>query len=121
MDFKRIAPELSVLILLGLTAMVLSRMGPLTVRPELAVREELPDQIPGFETEEVLHCQNSSCLRPVVFKAEEPVESCGRCGGVLDPWSHGEHKLLPKDTGLTRKVYRNRSGRSFSVAIVNQI
>lgn len=118
MDLKRIAPEISVLILLGSVAGVLATMGPLRVRPGLAVRDSLPATIPGFTTEEVMHCQNSSCMRPVIFDSHDSVDACARCGSELDPWSLGEHRLLPEDTGLYRNVYRARDGRPFAVAIV---
>ena len=118
MDVKRILPELSVLGLLGATAGVFVAMGPLHVRPELAVTEGLPENILGYTTEEVRHCQNTTCLRPVIFEARDAIDACPRCGGELNARSQGERLVLPKDTGLHRKVYRDRSGRTFSVAIV---
>ena len=82
------------------------------------IRPQLPSKAGDWQGRDVFYCQNEQCHRS--FESDEigVRRTCPLCGGVLDSVSLGERTLLPPDTVLVRKIYRNSGGEQVVVTIV---
>ena len=85
---------------------------------ELPVKMVLPENMDGYQSFDVLHCQNENCLKS--FSSEDLTNtlSCPECGGKLDLVSVAEYQLLPRDTKILHKSYKSASGQIFMVSVV---
>ena len=82
------------------------------------VRTELPAQVGEWQGEDVFYCQNEQCLRSFPVSELGGKRTCPICDGPLDKVALGERILLPPDTLLVRKVYRNPQGSQVYATIV---
>ena len=79
----------------------------------------LPENIPGFTSDEVLYCQNEQCC--AVYRQSllgDSVANCPKCGKALDKVTLGENVILPPDTQFRRRLYYSTSGAEFLVSVV---
>lgn len=110
-------PYLTVICLLALTIVALLCLPDGSVLEDPWAMPELPDNIGNYRGEEILFCQNPTCRRS--FVAGELEEgSCPSCGGEMGLISLEEKSLLPEDTIIVRKIYRDPEGTSITVSIV---
>ncbi|MEI6564435.1 MAG: exosortase C-terminal domain/associated protein EpsI [bacterium] len=111
---------LALLALLGLTALLAHRIQTLGVAAATTadVRQELPAQVGEWQGEDIFYCQNEQCMRSFLASELNVPRACLACGGRLDKVALGERNLLPADTIIARKSYRNAGGESLSVTIV---
>lgn len=79
-----------------------------------------PARVDGFAGSTPLYCQNDQCLQ-VVDAESLPAGAprvCPRCGGPLFPISLGEKNILPSDTRLLKRVYRDGAGEMLAATVV---
>ncbi len=77
-----------------------------------------PDELEGYVADDVLYCQNESCLRTFFASYVGDVTNCPACGTMLAGCSLGEKTVLPKDTTILKRVYTSGSGMQFFVSAV---
>lgn len=78
----------------------------------------LPEVIGEWQGQDVFYCQNESCTRSCLSGELDGAGICPRCGGPLKCISLGEQTLLPADTVVVRKDYREPGGGNVLVTIV---
>jgi EpsI family protein len=117
-DFER--GLLVLVVLLCLTFMISRQCREIAVAPLASadVSVNLPASIGEWRSEDIWYCQNESCSRAILESDLGKTGVCPSCGGKLDRVSLGEHNLLPADTVLVRKNYRNAHGESVVVTVV---
>ena len=79
---------------------------------EAGIILELPDQIGAWSGQELLFCSNRNCGRQFSAAQLEDPTTCPECGSPLDAMNWAERRMLPADTGLTRKYYSRPGERS---------
>jgi exosortase len=78
----------------------------------------LPVVAGDWQGRDVFYCQNEQCARSFDAGEVEGRRTCPVCDAPLDKMAVGERNLLPADTALARKVYRNSRGDQMTVTIV---
>ena len=99
---------IALLLLIGLTAGILSRPRHFTGNPEAPVTFALPAELGAYIGDEVLFCTNDQCFRDYKrseFPADATSFTCPVCSNALDTISIGERNLLPPGTPIVRRVY----------------
>lgn len=83
-------------------------------------RVELPPSIPGFEADTISFCHSETCCQSFYGREldRDRPGKCPACGGDLHEVSLGEQTILPKDTGMLKRVYIDPSGYSFVATAV---
>ena len=80
----------------------------------------LPADIPGYESDTISFCHSETCCQS--FRGRELDRDrpgkCPACGGDLHEISLGEQTILPKDTGMQKRVYIDPSGYMFVATAV---
>ena len=103
-----LSTAIALLILVGLTAGILSRPRHFTGNPEAPVTFALPAELGPYTGDEVLFCTNDQCFRDYKrseFPADATSFTCPVCSNALDTISIGERNLLPPGTPIVRRVY----------------
>jgi EpsI family protein len=108
------------LLLFGVTALLAFRVREVGVASVQTadVRQDLPEKVGEWKSEQVFFCQNDQCARSFPESELEASRICPLCGGVLDLIALGERTLLPADTKISRRIYENIRGDAITVAIV---
>ena len=101
----------------GLAA-VLFLQREVVVPPATDLLMDLPAQVGDYTGRDRFFCQNELCLKSFPDSEAGSASSCPACGGRLDRVSLGEKQLLPKDTIISRKEYRDPAGEEMAVTIV---
>lgn len=80
----------------------------------------LPTTVGGYTGIDQRFCQNERCLAVVTlpFPEAEPPAQCPTCGGRLDRVTLAENRILPKDTIILKRIYRNSIGQTMAVSVV---
>lgn len=80
----------------------------------------LPQSIPGFEADTISFCHSETCCQSFYGREldRDRPGKCPACGGELHEISLGEQTILPKDTGMIKRVYIDPSGYSFVATAV---
>ena len=78
----------------------------------------LPVHVGPWQGEDILFCQNPSCMREVAVPDASQVKACPACGGGLSFMTIPERDLLPNDTILVRKRYGNPRWQSPIMATI---
>ena len=83
-------------------------------------RVELPPAIPGFDADTISFCHSETCCQSFYGREldKDRPGKCPACGGELHDISLGEQTILPKDTGMLKRVYIDPSGYSFVATAV---
>ena len=124
MERNLFKPFLSIVVLMTIAVFALA----FTVGVELdfvpGVNMELPDQVEGWEGNELRYCHNpEACAREYrdaaffVNDLEIP-DICPDCGDPLFNMSRSEFEALPKDTEFVKSAYTNDAGGRISASIV---
>ena len=82
------------------------------------IRLHLPDSFGEWVGFEIKFCQNITCQKTYLANELKDPDQCGECGDPLYSMSFSEAQLLPPDTGMLRKSYRNPAGKKLNVSIV---
>ena len=80
----------------------------------------LPDKMPGYVVDEVRFCSNEQCAHMwLTSELKDGQTTCSVCGSGLQESSIGESTILPKDTRISKRVYRRPGdGVQFLVSVV---
>lgn len=118
METKTLKPYFVVIGLMILTSLALAFTIDVKVTNQAGIRMELPDQVGDWVGRDLRFCQNPLCLRE--FKTDElsDLEKCPVCGSELSTMTRSENDLLPSDTEILKKEYRNSKGRTLFVSVV---
>lgn len=109
-----IAPVLALSMVCAMAAVqVFSPRASLAEPPRVA----LPDAIPGFRADGVRYCSEENCSGFFHLSQLEG-ETCPKCGAALMEVSPGERQILPADTAIMKRNYRNAAGVDFLVSAV---
>jgi hypothetical protein len=63
-------------------------------------------------------CQNEDCLETHIEERSSDARACARCGGELLDIALAERRILPENTRILKKVYRDTSPEAFFVSVV---
>ena len=101
----------------------INRLPPTILEPDAFIARQLPEKLGHIQGSPVWYCQQMNCQR---MFAESEVENwdrdtkkplCAFCGHALDPLSAGEANLLPADTRILKRIYKNAQD-SYLVTVV---
>jgi hypothetical protein len=82
------------------------------------VRVELPDRVGDWSGSELRFCQNAACQQAWTLADLQGSVTCPKCGGKLDVMAAAEKSLLPPDTIMLKKQYKNSAGRTLYASVV---
>jgi EpsI family protein len=118
MEKSKIRPYVLIVGLVAFTSVLLVSMGELSLSHEASVSTELPSSLGEWKGQDVLFCQNVLCASEFRFGHTGETNLCAVCGSSLDRLSLAENRLLPDDTIVARKAYRNPRGVEMHVSVV---
>jgi hypothetical protein len=118
METRALKPHLTIIGLLVLTSLTLGFTVDVNITDVAGVKAELPDTVGAWRGEALRYCQNGSCQAVWLMSQIEGKEKCPKCDGALDPMSPTEKALLPPDTILVKKEYKNEAGRRIFASVV---
>ncbi len=118
METKTLRPYFTVIGLLIVTAALMASTVDVRSTDEAGVTLQLPDIAGEWSGQDMLFCQNPVCVREYREGELNGATRCPACGGELDRMTRAEKDILPKDTEIVKKDYRNPSGRGIYVTIV---
>lgn len=118
MENRSYAPFLTVMALLLLTSLALALTVDVRSVDEAGVAMTLPEQVGAWRGEEMRFCQNPACLRDFLVSSLANRDVCPVCGGVLADSSRAEKEILPADTVLLKKIYKDAHDHNIYVSIV---
>lgn len=78
----------------------------------------LPDRLGAWEGYDLWFCQKTTCARAYAGWEIESPDRCPACGAPLGARSVAEQGLLPADTQIRRRLYRNPQYETLAVALV---
>ena len=104
--------------LIILAALLLAVFDDIAVMDEDEVGFALPDEVGGFAGIDIVFCRNEPCQASFELEQLEDRNACPTCGGEVSDSSLAESRILPADTRVLRKRYRNVSRREMDVSIV---
>jgi len=107
---------LSVALLAALGAVLF--MGTPETSEEQPVSLDLPERVGRWQGIDVSHCQNEACLATLEAEDLRDPEVCPKCGSTLLSLSLAEERILPKGTGIAKKLYRRIPLEEISVSVV---
>jgi hypothetical protein len=85
---------------------------------EPTVRPELPASAGPWKGSEMLFCQNEKCMLGFPADGISKPGECPKCGGTLERISLAEKKILPPDTTILKKLYRDEDGAEVFATVV---
>jgi len=93
---------------------------PTVMDPDDLIAADLPARIGGYVGHALLYCQNDQCLAAIEADSLPPgaPHVCPRCGKPLAPLSLGEKTVLPPDTRILKRTYRDAAGRTLAMTVV---
>lgn len=118
METKTLKPYFVVIGLLIATMVLLSVSVDVRSTDEAGIRLRLPEQVGEWTGQDMLFCQNPVCTREYRAGDLNGATNCPVCGGDLNHMTRAERDLLPKDTEIVKKDYRNPEGRGIYTTIV---
>ncbi len=118
MKNNRVISYLIVTVALGIGIILCARTTQPSFDQSLPVCSKLPTKLSPYRSFTIYHCQNEECLKSFSSENLTSLTVCPKCGGKLDTVSLAEHRLLPKDTTILHRSYRDEVGHIFNVAVV---
>ncbi len=81
---------------------------------------KMPNKIAGCRSDDVRYCQEERCNAMFTLSRLERGREgvCPICGGEMLPIALGERTILPADTRIVKRLFRDSSGLEFLVTIV---
>jgi hypothetical protein len=101
-----------------LTSLALAYTVDVSTSDEAGVKVYLPDTIGAWTGQELRFCQNYLCRKQFTVDQLADRDHCPACGGDLNGATRDERDILPPDTVLLRKIYRNPHGARLFTTIV---
>lgn len=108
------APVLAFALVCAMAAV--QRFSPPAVLAE-PPRVALPESIPGCRADGVRYCSDENCTG-FFHLSQLKGNACLECGAELIEVSPGEKRMLPKDTVIVKRAYRNAAGVEFLVSAI---
>lgn len=118
METKALKPYFTIIGLLIVTSVLLAMTVDVRTTDEAGITLKLPDRVGDWVGQDMLFCQNPVCVREYRAGDLNGATRCPACGGDLDGMTRAEKDILPKDTEIVKKDYRNPEGRGIYVTIV---
>ena len=118
MDARTLKPYFILIALLVVTSVALAYTVDVTLTDQAGIKVVLPDKIGQWTGLEMRFCQNRTCRKAFTVNELTNRDICESCGGELASMTLDEKQLLPPDTTLLRKIYRDPQRRSVFVTIV---
>lgn len=103
--------------LLGATWIVANHAG-VRYSGQAGVRSELPERVGPWNGEDIFFCQTMTCQWAYARSELAGQTRCARCGGTFSPGSPVEWSLLPSDTEIIKKIYRQNEDPPLVASIV---
>lgn len=85
---------------------------------EPTIRPELPSSVGTWTGSDMLFCQNEPCMAGFPVDRLGKSTACPKCGGTLDRISLDEKRILPPDTVILKKLYRDDEGAEVFATVV---
>lgn len=104
--------------LLAMTAIILALQKAPASYDETGVRLELPETVGDYAGTTCLFCQNQLCERSLVAINDNGEKVCHLCKSQLSTMSVAEKTLLPPDTLVIKKRYKDDKGEVIFAMIV---
>lgn len=111
-------PGTTILAIFALACMLYAGTGDFLVDDRPDIRMALPDRLGNWTGEDVLFCQEESCLKLTRGVDISDLTQCPSCGGELDFKALGENTVLPADVDIVRKFYTHDDNRAAMVTLV---
>lgn len=118
MEARSIKPHLMVLGLLVLTSLALAFTVDVGASDEAGIKVFLPDRVGEWTGDELRFCQTPTCQASIFFSEVKEAGVCPKCNGPLATMTKVEKDLLPSDTEVLKKEYRNARGQRIYASIV---
>ncbi len=118
MEARTVKPHLIVLGLLALTSLALAFTVDVGASDEAGIKVFLPDQVGEWKGDELRFCQAPACQASIFLSDVKEGGLCPKCDGPLATMSKAEKDLLPSDTEVLKKEYRDARGRRMFASIV---
>jgi hypothetical protein len=101
-----------------LTSLALAFTVDVKTTDEAGIRMVLPDKVGDWTGQELRFCQNPSCMREWGVGDLKDRNICPSCSSEVGSMNLYEKQLLPPDTEILKKIYKNPDGQRIFVAIV---
>jgi hypothetical protein len=85
---------------------------------EAGIKVALPDRVGDWQGTEILYCQSRECQKDCRASDVGSSNTCPFCGSTVGPMTLSEKEILPGDTVLLRKEYKNPAGKRVYATIV---
>ncbi|MFH0909264.1 MAG: exosortase-associated EpsI family protein [bacterium] len=118
METRTFKPYFTLIALLVLTSIALAYTVDVTLTDQAGIKVVLPDTVGTWSGREMRFCQNRTCRKTFTVDELSNRDICEACGGELAGMTLDEKQLLPPDTQLLRKLYRDAQRRTVFVTIV---
>ena len=118
METQALKPYFTVIGVLIATSVLLATTVDVRTTDESGITLKLPDRVNEWSGQDMLFCQNPVCVREYRAGDLNGATRCPACGAELDHMTRAEKDILPKDTEIVKKDYRNPQGRGIYVTIV---
>ena len=119
MELQKHKPYLILFCIFGLMIIVVKMTGSVVTDDRLPVAIMLPDRTGLWTGVTPQFCQNSACGFSVPMENGGTGKTvCPRCGGRLESTSIAERAILPSDTIILKKNYREEKNQWISVSVV---
>lgn len=114
METRSLRPYIVIVCLMALTSLAFAFSVDVSLTDEAGVHLRLPGTLGNWSGDEIRFCQNPKCRKSWVASEIDEPELWGR----LSDKSLSEEDILPKDTGMLKKVYTHPTGRSVHASVV---
>ncbi len=102
-------------ILIAVAALAVGSEDGTQVIEAVGITLDLPDHVGQYAGKDTAYCHNRSCLKYVEGTS---AGNCPACGEELHPITFAESNVLPADTIIRKRKYRDDGGNEVSVSIV---
>ncbi|HEY8241641.1 MAG TPA: exosortase-associated EpsI family protein [Kiritimatiellia bacterium] len=118
METRTLKPYFVLIGLLAATSVALAYSVDVTLTDQAGIKVLLPDNIGPWTGREMRFCINPLCRKAFTVDELSQRNICKICGGQLDSMTLDEKSLLPADTVLLRKMYKDAGHRTIFATIV---
>ncbi len=103
---------------MAITSLALAFSVDVKLSEVAGVKAALPDHVGVWTGEDIRFCQELKCQQTLALKELTAEGKCPTCGGKTETMSLLERQMLPADTVLLKKRYRNEAGQQFFASLV---
>ncbi len=118
MKSRRTIPYLICIMLTGLSGLFVHLSGQPRVNDSWTTTLGLPDSLEGYSVVIPRYCTNETCLASYDLAALADPQTCPQCGSGLLDRTLAEQTVLPRDTRMHKRLYRDRNDQAYFVTLV---